>query len=176
MKLPGFSFPILTKTEKTALVVLILILSGGGALRAWEHSGVILGPVKDWETLRKLVIQARLEAGGDTVFPCFDPPPASFAEEHWPQRSQAPVEVSGGSRKTPPAAPLDINTASTVALQKLPGIGPSSAKAIVSHRADHGRFQTIEDLMDVKGIGPGKFAAMRKFISLGMKGKKTAGP
>jgi competence ComEA-like helix-hairpin-helix protein len=149
VKLPRFSLPVLTKAEKTALAVLILVLSGGAALRAWEHSGVILGPVKDWESLRKMVIQARLEAGGDTVFPCFDPPPASYAEEHWPQRTQVPTEESGGSKKTPPAAPLDINTASAAALQKLPGIGPSSAKAIISHRAAHGRFRTVEVLMYV---------------------------
>src|SRR4051812_14711346 len=80
-------FPVLTKAEKSALIVLTLILSSGAALRAWEHSGVRLGPVRDWDSLRELVLQARQAAGGDTIFPCLDAQPA-FSQDHWPERKQ----------------------------------------------------------------------------------------
>ena len=172
--------PVLTKVEKTALAVLILVLSSGAALRAWERSGIQWGPVQDWETLHALVIQARKTAGSDTVFPCFEPPPV-FSEEHWPHRAQDSSEenprTSGHapSKKTPPVSPIDANLASVEVLQGLPGVGPSIAKAIAKFRLQKGRFGNVEDLMEVKGIGPKKFAALRKFVRVG-KAEKPSPP
>ncbi len=180
--------PRLTPSEKTALAVLLVVLGSGAALRIWECSGVRLGPVKDWDSLRRLVIQARQDAGGDTVFPCFQAPP-SFSEEHWPQRKENSAPESAGhemgfprsrSKKEPPAVSVDINLASVTALEKLPKVGPSTAKAIVSYRAAHGKFGKTSDLLEVKGIGPGKFAALRPFVCTGNRAgkdvKKMAGP
>ena len=159
MRFPRFTFPVLTKAEKTAAAVLILVLSSGAALRTWEHSGVRLGPVKDWETLRTLVIQARHTAGSDTVFPCFEPPPI-FSDDHWPQRANDSTEEkspSAGysrSKKTPPVSPIDLNLANLATLQSLPGVGTLTAKAIINQRTQNGKFKTVEDLLEVKGIGP----------------------
>ena len=172
MRFPRFTFPVLTKAEKTAAAVLILVLSSGAAVRAWEGSGVKLGPVNDWETLRALVIQARNTAGSDTVFPCFEPPPG-FSEEHWLQRAQDSTEAKphpsnhSRSKKMPPANPIDLNVANLEALQSLPGVGTSTAKAILNQRNQNGKFKTVEDLLEVKGIGPKKFEALRKFIRVG---------
>jgi competence protein ComEA len=50
---------------------------------------------------------------------------------------------------------ININTASAVMLDKsLKGIGAAKAKAIVDYRSEHGPFQTIDELIEVKGIGP----------------------
>jgi competence ComEA-like helix-hairpin-helix protein len=55
-----------------------------------------------------------------------------------------------------PAGPLvDINTASLVELENLPGIGFILAQAIVNHREKHGPFNRIDDLADVAGFNPG---------------------
>ena len=51
------------------------------------------------------------------------------------------------------AAPVNINTADAAALAKLNGIGPKKAAAIVAYRSKHGRFQSLEDLTAIKGIG-----------------------
>ena len=48
----------------------------------------------------------------------------------------------------------------------LPGVGPSTAQAIVDHRSTNGPFGSIEDLLSVKGIGPAKFEAMRKLVGV----------
>jgi competence protein ComEA len=49
---------------------------------------------------------------------------------------------------------LNINTASPEALAEfLVGIGPKKAQAIVQHRTEQGPFKTLDDLLDVKGIG-----------------------
>lgn len=59
-----------------------------------------------------------------------------------------------------------INTAPAAELQKLPGIGPVLAERIIAHRNKSGDFATVDQLMDVKGIGPAKLDRMRPFVKL----------
>ena len=61
---------------------------------------------------------------------------------------------------------VNVNTASAEELEKLTGIGPALAEAIVSYRDEHGAFETPEELMNVKGIGEGKLEAFRAEITL----------
>jgi competence protein ComEA len=62
------------------------------------------------------------------------------------------------------AAPLDLNHASEDQLDGLPGVGPATAAAIVAHRRDHGPFQSVDDLLQVRGIGPAKLEALRNQV------------
>lgn len=59
---------------------------------------------------------------------------------------------------------LDLNTATAGQLEALPGIGPSLAQAIVEHRTRHGRFRSVDDLLEVPGIGPAKLGAVRPLV------------
>ncbi len=65
---------------------------------------------------------------------------------------------------SPGAAGIDVNTADAPTLEGLPGVGPVLAARIVSYREANGRFDTIEDLLDVPGIGEAKLAGMRDDI------------
>jgi competence protein ComEA len=62
---------------------------------------------------------------------------------------------------------IDINLATQADLEMLPGIGPTTAANIIAHREANGPFATIEAIMDVPGIGEGKFAAMKDLITVG---------
>lgn len=59
---------------------------------------------------------------------------------------------------------ININTATADELTTLPGVGPSTAQAIVEDRKQNGKFTSIEDLMRVSGIGEKKFAKMKASI------------
>jgi competence protein ComEA len=71
---------------------------------------------------------------------------------------------SSPSAAGPPAAPdapLDLNRASAGELDRLPGIGPAKAQAIVAYRDSHGPFRSGADLAGVPGIGPALAARLQ---------------
>jgi competence protein ComEA helix-hairpin-helix repeat region len=63
-------------------------------------------------------------------------------------------------------AAVNINTASQAELEKLNGIGPVKAKAIIDYRTKNGSFKTFEDVEKVPGIGQGTMGKIKKDISL----------
>lgn len=66
------------------------------------------------------------------------------------------------------AAPASIilNKASSSDLEKLPGIGEVMSKRIITYRTLRGKFSTLEELMNVSGIGPKKFERMKPYLRL----------
>ena len=66
---------------------------------------------------------------------------------------------------------VNINTADTVQLQLLPGIGPKAAESILAYRSTIGSFTSIDDLVKVKGVGPKTLEKLKPYLSL--KGETT---
>lgn len=64
------------------------------------------------------------------------------------------------------AAKVNINTASVDELSSLPGIGQAKAEAIVKHRKEKGKFTSIEQLTEVKGIGEKMLNKMKKEVTV----------
>ena len=64
----------------------------------------------------------------------------------------------------PSQGTVDINTADAGELQRLPGVGPAMAARIIAFRQSAGGFKKPEELMEVSGIGPKKYAKMQPFI------------
>jgi competence protein ComEA len=61
---------------------------------------------------------------------------------------------------------VNINSADAATLEELSGIGEVLAAAIVSHREEHGAFASVEDLMDVSGIGPATLEEIRDQVTV----------
>lgn len=61
---------------------------------------------------------------------------------------------------------ININTANQDELEKLPGIGNAIANRIVDYRKDNGKFNSIEDIKNVSGIGDNKFNNIKQFICI----------
>ncbi len=68
------------------------------------------------------------------------------------------TEKNGGNGK------VNINTATQNELENLPGIGPSIASRIIEYREQNGKFNKIEDLQNVKGIGDAKFNNIKEYV------------
>lgn len=62
---------------------------------------------------------------------------------------------------------IDLNAASVYDLQRLPGIGEKRAQAIVTYREEHGPFQSVEDLIQVDGIGSGILSGLTGYVTVG---------
>jgi competence protein ComEA len=61
---------------------------------------------------------------------------------------------------------VDLNTADAVALETLPEVGPVTAAAIIEYREQSGGFSSVDELLDVSGIGPATLEAMRPFVTV----------
>lgn len=75
-----------------------------------------------------------------------------------------PEAAAGGGAASPGDGLIDINTADETELQELPGVGPVLAGRIVAHRETVGRFESVEDLLDVAGIGETRLDSIRDLI------------
>jgi competence protein ComEA len=80
----------------------------------------------------------------------------------------APADPPGGAggSGTETAGPVDINTADVDLLDTLPGVGPATAQAIVAYRDEHGSFGSVEELLDVPGIGEAKLERLRPLVTV----------
>jgi competence protein ComEA len=113
------------------------LLASGGA-----STGVDLGPLN----------LARRLADGEQIYVGI-PTPAGA------DPASAPSAGLPGA-----AAQVDLNSATLAALDTLPGVGPVTAQRIVDWRTEHGRFDSVNQLREVDGIGPGRFEKLKDAV------------
>lgn len=91
-------------------------------------------------------------------------PVADGAQVYVPREGEPMPVTAGGSLSV--TGPLDLNTATQAQLEELPGVGPATAKAILDERERRGRFGAVEELLEVRGIGPAKLDALRDLVTV----------
>ena len=99
----------------------------------------------------------------------------------WPVPKEEPAPSrpdQSGTAQTPAAAPVhtapavktvakvNLNRASADELQMLPGVGPVLAQRMVEWRKAHGRYRTVEDLQEVRGIGKKRLEQLRPLVTV----------
>lgn len=75
------------------------------------------------------------------------------------------IVVPAVGETTQEQAGIDLNRSTADQLAELHGIGPVLAERIVAYRDEHGSFETIEDLLDVPGIGEAKLDLLRAGVT-----------
>jgi competence protein ComEA len=99
---------------------------------------------------------ARLVADGEQVLVGVAPPPSA---------AMIPAGPPGGPA-TADGGPIDLNTATADLLDTLPGVGPTLAGRILEWREQHGRFSSVDELLEVSGIGPKTFAELEPLVTV----------
>lgn len=104
------------------------------------------------------------------VGPVVQPPAADVPVSPQPPvpapAPSAPRPAATGAKKIQPGEPpINVNTATTDELQRLPGVGPVTAQAIIATRTAK-PFETVNDLDKVKGIGPKTLEKLRPFVTI----------
>lgn len=80
-----------------------------------------------------------------------------------PVEGELAVVLDAGSGQAG-SGPVNLNTASAVQLESLPGIGPATAASIIAYRDEHGGFVEVADLLGVRGIGEAKLASLEDLV------------
>lgn len=182
---------MLTPAERNSLLLSLGFLILGAGIKAWKRWRVEIGPFDP---------AAAASAPLDRI-PAGAAPPALPADSggalsipaSGPRADSAPAApeatVPAGFRKSarrgeakpaksPPACPMDLNTASEERLANLPGVGPRTAAALAAHRKAQGPFRDIREILAVKGIGEKKLALIAPCLIISGAGAegKSAGP
>jgi competence protein ComEA len=88
------------------------------------------------------------------------------------QELRIPMQTPTPAPGTPPGLIpqsdmiINLNTATLAELQALPGIGPVLAQRIVEYRDANGPFQSVDDLLKIKGIGPSLMGKIRDLVEV----------
>ena len=109
------------------------------------------GGAKAGADLAALNLAALLSDGQQVLVPRRGPP------------GSGPVTGGGGGSGT---GLVNLNTATAEQLETLPGIGPVLAQNILDYRTEHGPFRTVEDLLNVSGIGDARLEQLRDLVTV----------
>jgi competence protein ComEA len=115
--------------------------------------GMALGADPD-----RVNLAAKVVDGERLVIPLIgQAPPAEVVPQGAPSAAGAGAGAAG---------PVELNSATAEQLDALPGVGPATASAIITHRDQHGPFRSVEDLLDVRGIGDAKLDSLRDLVTV----------
>ena len=83
--------------------------------------------------------------------------------------------LAAAAGKPAPIGKVNINSASAEQLSTLPGVGAKLAARIVEHRQKAGPFKSVQELMNVQGVGEKNFEKLQPYLTLGDAAKAGAG-
>lgn len=145
-------------TGKVAVPGVYRLAPGGLVQDALAAAG---GPTAAAD-LERLNLAAPLADGMQIWVPGADEDPPSVVGPAGPPAGGFPTGEGGEV----PSLVVDLNAATATDLERLPGVGPATATAILAHRDQHGPFASIDELIEVRGIGPAKLEAIRPLVSV----------
>ncbi len=120
-------------------------------------------PLEDGDRLGQLV-EAAGGATDDADLEAINLAALLRDEDHWhiPRIGEAPIVTTAGAANR--LGRIDVNSATSVQLEGLPGIGEVKARSIIQYRETNGPFASVDDLLAVGGIGPATLDAIRDLV------------
>jgi competence protein ComEA len=148
---------------------LTTVAAGAPATVVVQAAGAVRRPGVYRLAAKARVVDLVVAAGGavpgaDTQAVALASPLADGSRIYVPKVGEASAPVGGpptAAGPTTTTGPLDVNSASASELEALPGVGPATAAAVIEYRTRHGPFGRVDDLLDVRGIGPAKLDGFR---------------
>jgi comEA protein len=166
------------RSSELALILILVLVLG---VLSWIK-GILPGPVSPFsqETYKEVeaVFKARAEQAlkEDSIrLARFHHPEAFLANAAKKDSVKAAKKDSikaarqaGKKSKTKPQQhfPISLNTADAALLESIPGIGPKIASEIVLYRTQKGPFLSIEELLNIRGIGPKTLEKLKPYVKL----------
>lgn len=176
--------PAIIGPAKIAAVALLSAAAGSSLTFALLTRGVSPSPIQRTEPIQQIVTYPAQPATQSPIA-ITTPDPTPFAQitpaathqaEPTPAPPPAPPAQVAQQPPPPPPAPvvntpitpkkINLNTATQAELELLPDIGPKTAIDIIAYRAAHGRFMSVTDLDNVKGIGPKTMAKVAPLVTV----------
>jgi comEA protein len=119
-------------------------------------------PIQAYEQIPDEIRERRMSGITAQLRALETPPPAS-AE---PQAGSGSSKPHSKAKPDPDPGAISLNSGQLADLEQLPGVGPGIAQRIIDYRTEHGPFQSLDELRNVKGIGEKRFAKMEPFLRL----------
>jgi comEA protein len=137
-----------TPQERRGMLFLLITLVVGAAVLSYQKYNPAFAP----ELLQRNFSEAK-------SINTSSPTDISFSDS-LPKVSTASKEIFTPNGK------LNLNTASQEELEKLPHLGPALAKRVIDYRYEKGGFDSVEEIIRVKGIGKKIFAEIKGYLIL----------
>jgi competence protein ComEA len=167
----------LQQWERSLLVILIVGMLGMVASLLWPKPQAVIS-LKPYAN--SLPQTSEIQAGSSDATPAEaqsspeEANTATDAEDTEASSSKPQVKAHKKRSSGHPHSPkksdhppiTNLNTAKLQQLELLPGIGPKMGERVIEYRKANGGFKTVEQIMDVKGIGPKKFEKMKPFLKV----------
>ena len=147
----------LTSSEKRAILFTVLIISGGGLIQ-FIRPHINKEYLFDYSVSDSIFIRRSSEKTSQLA-PKNHKSVSNGISDGFYIDSNIPNDFTDLETVS-----ININNATHGELQKLPRIGPALAKRIIEYRKNNGQFGTIEDLMNVKGIGKKTLENLKPFL------------
>jgi len=174
----------MTAAERRALGWLLAVCVGGAAVRVvrqFDHREAVTGASGEALARQLLAVdsaQRESRAAGRRSARGTRSRQRVTSGGGQPRRQARAPDDSAGSRamaagERPILTPVDLDTADSAALERLPRIGPALASRIVADRRQHGAFGSLETFQRVRGIGPKLAAGLAPLVTFSTNGRPS---
>ncbi len=161
----------ITKNERITVAVLLILIAISGALNAVIEQRTVYNK-EHYEELERIFGERsrQVESEHQRILARYYPEPdtAAFQPDVFSDSDSRPdtTETEGSGEESRESDRININKASAEELQQLPGIGPAYASRIVHWREQNGSFTSITQLIEIRGIGPGRLETLEPLITV----------